>query len=96
MAERGVVLTYESIRRWCLKFGQIYANRLRQRRCQPGDKWHLDEVFLTINGRIHYLWRAVGQHGEVLDILVGAHGTKGQRSGFSVSCSKACGMYHGW
>ena len=70
MAERGVVLTYESIRRWCLKFGQIYANRLRQRRCQPGDKWHLDEVFLTINGRIHYLWRAVDQHGEVLDILV--------------------------
>ena len=70
MAERGVVLTYESIRRWCLKFGQIYAHRLRQRRPQPGDKWHLDEVFLTINGRIHYLWRAVDQHGEVLDILV--------------------------
>ncbi len=64
------MLTYESIRRWCLKFGQIYANRLRQRRPQPGDKWHLDEVFLTINGRIHYLWRAVDQHGEVLDILV--------------------------
>ena len=70
MAERGVVLTYESIRRWCLKFGQIYANRLRQRRPQSGDKWHLDEVFLTINGRIHYLWRAVDQRGEVLDILV--------------------------
>ncbi len=51
-------------------FGQRYANQLRRRRARPGDKWHMDEVFLTINGKTHYLWRAVDQHGAVLDILV--------------------------
>jgi putative transposase len=70
MAQRGVVLTYESIRQWCLKFGQQYANDLRRRRPRPGDKWHLDEVFIRISGEIHYLWRAVDQYGNVLDILV--------------------------
>jgi len=70
MAERGIVLTYETIRQWCQKFGQHCANQLRQRRAQSGDKWHLDEVFLKINGKLHYLWRAVDQHGNVLDILV--------------------------
>jgi putative transposase len=70
LAMRGVVLTYETVREWCLKFGQIYANKLRRRSPQPGDRWHLDEVFLKINGRIHYLWRAVDQDGDVLDILV--------------------------
>jgi putative transposase len=70
MLQRGVVVGYETIRAWCAKFGQAYANRLRQRRPRPGDKWHLDEVFIRINGTIHYLWRAVDQHGNVLDILV--------------------------
>ena len=56
--------------RWCAKFGQAYANQLRGRRPRPGDKWHLDEVFIGINGKIHYLWRAVDQLGNVLDILV--------------------------
>ncbi len=70
LAMRGVVLTYETVREWCLKFGQTYANNLRRRAPQPGDRWHLDEVFLKINGRIHYLWRAVDQDGDVLDILV--------------------------
>ena len=70
LAERGVVLTYETVRQWCRKFGQQYANTLRRRRPRPGDKWHLDEVFVTINGRTHYLWRAVDQDGTVLDILV--------------------------
>src|SRR5215216_7333844 len=70
MAARGIVLSYETIRQWCQKFGQQYANHLRRRRAQTGDKWHLDEVFLTINGELHYLWRAVDQHGNVLDILV--------------------------
>jgi putative transposase len=70
MAERGVILTYEAVRYWCRKFGQIYAKQLRRRRPRPGDKWHLDEVFLTINGARHYLWRAVDQDGHVLDILV--------------------------
>ena len=67
---RGVSLTYETVREWCLKFGQPYANDLRHRSPRPGDRWHLDEVFLKINGRVHYLWRAVDQDGDVLDILV--------------------------
>ncbi|MEV5205585.1 IS6 family transposase [Streptomyces sp. NPDC053720] len=70
MLERGVIVSYETVRRWCLKFGQQYANGLRRRRPQPGDKWHLDEVFIKINGEQKYLWRAVDQDGNVLDILV--------------------------
>ena len=67
---RGMIVTYEAIRQWCRKFGQSYANELRHRRPRPGDKWHLDEVFLTIHGERHYLWRAVDQDGHILDILV--------------------------
>ena len=70
MLARGVVVSYETIRRWCVKFGQAYANQLRRRRPRPGDKWHLDEVFVKINGTLCYLWRAVDQHGNVLDVLV--------------------------
>ena len=70
LAERGVVLTYETVRQWCRKFGQGYANALRHRRPRTGDKWRLDEVFVSINGATHYLWRAVDQDGHVLDILV--------------------------
>jgi putative transposase len=70
LAMRGVSLSYETVREWCLKFGQLYANGLRHKSPRPGDRWHLDEVFLKINGRIHYLWRAVDQDGDVLDILV--------------------------
>src|SRR4051812_37059689 len=70
MAARGVVVSYETIRRWCDKFGKQYADGLRRRRARTGDKWHLDEVFLKINGVTHYLWRAVDQNGVVLDILV--------------------------
>jgi putative transposase len=70
LAERGIALTYETVRQWCRKFGQQYANALRRRRPRPGDKWHLDEVFIRINGATHYLWRAVDQDGNVLDILV--------------------------
>jgi putative transposase len=70
MASRGVALTYETVREWCLKFGQTYANGLRQKSLRPGDRWHLDVVFLKINGQLHYLWRAVDQVGDVLDILV--------------------------
>jgi putative transposase len=67
---RGVMVTYEAIRKWCRKFGQAYANQLRHRRPRAGDTWHLDEVFLTLNGERHYLWRAVDQDGHVLDVLV--------------------------
>jgi putative transposase len=70
MAARGVVVSYETIRRWCDKFGKQYADRLRRRRARTGDKWHLDEVFRKINGVTHYLWRAVDQNGVVLDIVV--------------------------
>ncbi len=76
LAERGVIVTYETVRQWCRKFGQSYANELRRRRPRPGDKWHLDEVFISINGTQQYLWRAVDQDGHVLDILVQARRDK--------------------
>src|SRR6476660_1563738 len=76
LAQRGIVVTYETIRQWCLKFGQTYANELRRRRPRCGDTWHMDEVVLTIRGQKHYLWRAVDQHGNVLDILVQSHRNK--------------------
>jgi putative transposase len=68
--ERGVVVSHETVRQWCAKFAQAYANELRRRRPRPGDKWHLDEAYIKINGKCHYLWRAVDQGGNVLDILV--------------------------
>ena len=70
LAERGVIVSYESVRRWCLKFGSAFADNLRRRRPRPGDKWHLDEVFIRVQGELRYLWRAVDQNGVVLDILV--------------------------
>ncbi len=70
LAARGIVVSYESIREWGLRFGRLFANTLKRRRPKPGDKWHLDEVFIRIRGKLHYLWRAVDQHGHVLDILV--------------------------
>ena len=70
LAERGVIVSYETVRQWCRKFGQQYANALCRRRPRPGDKWHLDEVFIRINGEQHHLWRAVDQDGNVLDLLV--------------------------
>ena len=70
MATRGVLVSYETVRCWCDKFGKQYADGLRRRRARSGEKWHLDEVFLKINGVTHYLWRAVDQNGVVLDILV--------------------------
>ena len=73
LAERGINVTYEMIRQWCLTFGLEYARRLRRRRGRMGDTWHLDEVFVTIQGRRQYLWRAVDEDGDVLDILVPSH-----------------------
>jgi len=70
MAARGVVVSDEAIGDWSLLFGQLFANALKQRRPQPGDKWFMDEVFIRIRGKAHYLWRAVDQDGHVLDILV--------------------------
>ena len=70
LAERGIDVSYESVRRWALKFGSAYAHRLRRLRPRPDCRWHLDEVFVSINGKRMYLWRAVDSEGEVLDILV--------------------------
>src|SRR5215472_8789845 len=70
LAERGITVTYETIRAWCAKFGPSYTAGLRRRRAHPSDKWHLDEVQLKIKGQRHWLWRAVDKYGVVLDILV--------------------------
>ncbi len=70
LAERGIDVSYETVRRWALKFGQAYARRLRTTRPRPDVRWHLDEVFVFIAGKRMYLWRAVDSEGEVLDILV--------------------------
>jgi putative transposase len=87
---RGVIVTYEAIRQWCRKFGQAYANQLRRRRPRLGDKWHLDEVFLTINGVRHYLWRAVDQDVHVLDILVQSRRNKKAAKRFFRKLLKGC------
>jgi putative transposase len=76
LAARCIVVSYEAIRQWCLKFGQQYANKIRRRRGTLGDTWYMDEVFVTINGERHYLWRAVDQDDDVLDILVQKHRDK--------------------
>ena len=70
LAERGLDISYESIRYWVLKFGRQYARGIDQRRPHPSCRWHLDEVFVTINGKRMYLWRAVDDEGEVLEVLV--------------------------
>ncbi len=87
---RGIIVTYETVRQWCRKFGQAYANQLRRRRPRPGDKWHLDEVFLKISGKTHYLWRAVDQQGNVLDILVQSRRNKGAAKKFFRKLLKGC------
>jgi putative transposase len=70
LAERGVQVSYEAIRLWCLKFGPAFATELRRRRARAADTWHLDEVPLKIKGKQHWLWRAVDRDGLVLDLLV--------------------------
>ena len=70
LAERGITVSYETIRRWVAHFGPIYARRLRASRPGPTGRWHLDEVFVPIAGQQMYLWRAVDDEGEVLDVLV--------------------------
>jgi putative transposase len=69
LAAHGVTVSYESIRDWSIRFGRLFATQLKRRRPKPGEKWFVDEVFIRIRGNIHYLWRAVDQHGTVLDIL---------------------------
>jgi len=90
LAERGIIVTYETVRQWCLKFGQQYATQLRRRRAKTGDKWHMDEVFVKINGKTSYLWRAVDQHGNVLDILVQSRRNKAAARKFLRKVLKGC------
>ena len=70
LAERGITVTYETIRQWCRTFGLEYARRLRRRRGRQGDTWYLDELFVRMQGRTQYLWRAVDEDRDVIDILV--------------------------
>lgn len=70
LAERGLDVSYETIRRWVLKFGPTFARRLRRQRPRPSSRWHLDEMVVFIGGTRMYLWRAVDDEGEVLDVLV--------------------------
>jgi putative transposase len=70
LAERGLDLSYETVRRWVLKFGPLIARRLRRGRPRPSNRWHLDEMVVRIAGKRMYLWRAVDHEGEVLDMLV--------------------------
>src|ERR1700694_1014561 len=70
LAERGLDISYETVRRWVLKLGPLIARKLRQRRPRPSDRWHLDEMVVRIAGRRMYLWRAVDHEGEILDVLV--------------------------
>ena len=70
LSERGIEVSYETVRRWVNHFGPLIAKDLRKRRPKPHSIWHLDEVYLKIDGRMAYLWRAVDAEGEVLDVLV--------------------------
>src|ERR671932_752287 len=70
LAERGIELSYETVRRWVLKFGPLFAKRLRRSHPKPSRCWHLDEMVVRIAGETVYLWRAVDHEGEVIDVLV--------------------------
>ena len=72
LAERGITVSREAIRLWCIKFGTIYACRLKRKHCGYGDTFFIDEVFVKINGKQYYLWRAVDQDGEVVDVYLQA------------------------
>src|ERR1700747_3858410 len=76
LAERGIIVSHETVRQWARKFGQQFANQLRRRLPRAADKWHLDEVALKIAGVKQWLWRAVDQAGVVLDVLVQRHRNK--------------------
>src|SRR4051812_36734396 len=92
LAARGISVTYETIRQWGLKFGRAFANRIRQRASCRGDKWHLDEVVITIAGTKHWLWRAVDQEGFVLDVLVQSRRDKKARTQIRATTCKVAGI----
>ena len=97
LAERGIDVSYETVRRWALKSGQAYARRLRTTRPRPDARWHLDEVFVSIAGKRMYLWHAVDGEGEVLDILVQSRRNKkggAQIDAQAVEKARFCPRYH--
>ncbi len=73
LSERGIEVSYETVRCWAIKFGSLFAEELRLREVRRGKSWHLDEVFLRMNGRRVYLWRAIDEHGQVIDVYVSPH-----------------------
>ena len=77
LAERGITVSREAIRLWCIKFGALYARRLKRAHCGYGDTFYIDEVFVKINGKQQYLWRAVDQDGEVIGVPSGQAGWRG-------------------
>jgi putative transposase len=88
--ERGVIVSYETIRRWCDKFGSGFAHRVKAARRKPGSTWHLDEVFVTLRGEPYLLWRAVDQHGAELDILLQTRRDKAAEKRFFKRVLAAC------
>jgi putative transposase len=76
LAAKGIDVSDETVRNWCVKFGNQYSSQIRKKRGQLGDIWYLDEVFIKVNGVLHYLWRAVDQDGDELDIHVQKHRNK--------------------
>jgi putative transposase len=86
LAARGIVVSYETVREWSLRFGRTYANSLKRRRPKPGDKWFLDEVFVRIRGKLHYLWRAVDQHATYSMCWSRVAGTQRPLSASFASC----------
>ena len=93
LAERGIVVSYETIRSWCNKFGPAYARSIKKRRGPLGDTWYMDEVYIvTVLGERRYLWRAVDQDGDVLDILVQKHKNKQAASRFFKKLMKGQGL----
>jgi putative transposase len=88
--ERGVIVSYETIRRWCHKFGASFAHRVKAARRKPGSTWHPDDVFVTLRGEPYLLWRAVDQHGDELDILLRKRRDKAAAKRFFKRVLAAC------
>src|SRR5258705_1627747 len=95
LAERGLEVSYETVRRWVLKFGSRIARRLRRSRPRPTDRWHLDEMVVRIAGRQMYLWRAVDHEGEVLDMLVQRRRDKAGGAAADARAAQATGLRAG-
>jgi putative transposase len=92
LAARGILVSYESIRDWGLRFGRMFANTLKRRRPRPGDKWFLNEMFIRIHGEQHSLWRAADQDGQVLDILVLSRRNAKAAKRVFANCCVGCSM----